>query len=150
MQPIISQELKQTVLENKKIKTVYFDEKGRHYLRVLNLLANKNSKKEELFGDGTYSHSTVIPGKYNIDELKERIYLGVADTKIVNQMSREEILDYKVEQSDNSLVGQIAQLGTEERKAILALLGDEKTPTPQTQPVTPTPPSLPTPKTEAK
>lgn len=131
----ITKELQNTLIEHPYIKTVYFDKNGRHYFNVFELIVRRPKRiakdeyedisqiKKGLFGAGIYSHHQVIPGQFNVDEIKEQIAMGDPDTAIVESKTREEILDYVPTPKDDSLISKVLGATQAEKDQILSGLG---------------------------
>jgi hypothetical protein len=120
----ITKELQQTLLEDTKIKEVYFDESGRHYFRVFSLIAKEGDREApKMYGKGLFSHRVVIAGDWNVDKLKETICKGDPESLIVNTVLRDDILKEQIEEQTESLASKILNASSEEKAAIIAALG---------------------------
>lgn len=127
----ISQELQDTVSENEAIDKVYFDKQGRHYFNAHELSINgrfsngQYDSEKDLFGAGIFSHRQVIPGVFNVDEKTEDVAKGDPKTRIVDILTRDEILNIKAKPSGDSILAKIAQLSPDELSALKAMLNGE-------------------------
>lgn len=122
----VSPDLKSLVLQNEDIKEVHFDKNGKHYLNVFSLNKSKEdieqNKEKSLYGSGVYSHHQLIPGKLNVDKIKEPISIGDKETLIVKTLTREEILKSEEIPDENGLVKVISSMSKTDRLALKALL----------------------------
>lgn len=138
----ITKELQDTVRSKPNLKKVYFDASGRHYFYAHELVSGEGSDKKEKYGAGAFSHRQLIPGM-NTDNVYESVSKGDHPTKITEILTREEILNGKVE-SSSTLVQQAMNASPEELAALRAIFGAGTTPVgtveaPKTAPKSATP-----------
>lgn len=139
MTPEISKELQKTLLNHPEHKNVFFDEKGRHYFNVFMdvdsiLTSYDGSVGKKLFGTGEFSHRRVIDSVYNVEKRTETLAKGDVDTLIVEQMSRKEVLDYKIKVEETDLLSLFANATPAQIAAIQEMLGGKQASSPETKP----------------
>lgn len=121
LKPIITRELQETLISNPGIKKVHFDYKGRHYFNVFELLSGKEGDKEKaLYGTGVYWKHQVIPG-HNPEKVKEVISKGDPTTKIVESLTREQVIDTEIADESDALK-LFAGMSKSQLKALKAML----------------------------
>lgn len=129
----ITIELQETLKAYPNIKEVHFDARGRHYFNVHSLRAGHKDETVSLYGQGYEGFRRVIPGEWNVDKLKEVISFGEAESKIVETVSREDVLAVVVKPAESPLVSMLASATPEELAKLAALLKGIETPTETTE-----------------
>lgn len=131
MKPVITTELQNILLEKPKVDTVYFDESGRHYLRIFELpearVPDGQTPILKKYGQGNFSHMQVIPGATNVDNLREPVSIGDPLTLIVEEMSRKDVLDTVIEAPKSDILSQIMSLPPAELAAMKAFFTSSDT-----------------------
>lgn len=134
---VITKEIQDTVKSQPSITKVYFDDNGNHYFNVHKLPKGEKDKTDpkdyELYGKGKVSHRQIIPGIFNVDKITEVISKGEQSTKIVKIYTRDEVLNFNVKPSGDSLVAKVANMSDSEREALRAMLGAPSVTAPSTK-----------------
>jgi hypothetical protein len=132
LQPIITKELQNLLVSNKKIKEVHFDEYGNHHLNVFKLKAHKlddtHPKDYGLYVSGVVCDRKLIPGSDKWDTglekgIYEPISMGAPNSKIAKTMSREEVLAVDLSPKEESMLTRVSKMSPDEIEALKAVLG---------------------------
>ena len=126
----ITKELQQTLRLKPQIKTIGFDSSGKHYFRMLKLFDDESCKNKSDYGDGKFLKKQSIPNlPEGSEDIKETICIGKPSTKIVTLMSRDEVLEVNVQDSNNSTSQELPpflkNLSEDKFNKLMALLEDK-------------------------
>jgi len=105
-------------------KKVYFDIMGNFYFNAFLLKKSKDdTDPPELYGAGIHSHREVIDSVFNVDKRTTQIAKGDPLTKIVEILTRKEVLDANPKVEGNNIAQQLALLSDNDKATALAQLG---------------------------
>lgn len=109
----ISKSLQETVAENPHIDLIHFDANGNHHFNVHDHIENVKGKNEN---NGKYARIHVTSFVDNKLGVLKKVSTPIMNTKIVETLTREDVLNAEAE-SDLNLLG-LTGLTEAEKKAI--------------------------------